>query len=327
MDEMRGRLYKKNRYFALVALCMLTSFCVAGDSSERPTDSVVPRSQSGPAEPDPSTRSLQSSSSDIILTVAVASEGVTIRLYDEFGSLVEQTPTLTPPAVANLTTPGGSAIELSVPGGVFSGAAIVDIYMRGLPRTRPIIDEADRRTMQKSAIPFGDLGPVEFIATTEPAGTVTITLSYPSGSSPALLNSLKAYYLERNEVVWMPVLSSRLDPEGRTVAFDVSSFDVFRLMTGSADDLKGVIVYPNPFHPRSAKDHVLKFIGLTDRVKIEIFTLRGDVVWSRHITYTGGGAIWDGRNLEGKEVASGLYVYQITNSHGEKSTGRISVIW
>ncbi len=327
MVEMRGRLYRIRKYSAPVIVCMLVSFCVAGDSSEKPTDTVAPRSQSEVTKPAPSVGAVQSSSSNIILTVAVASGGVTVRLYDEFGSLVEQTPTLTPPAVANLTAPGGSAIELSVPGGLFSGAAIVDIYIRGLPQTRPIIEEADRRTMQKSAIPFGDLGPVEFVATAEPSGTMTITLSYPSGSSPALLNSLKAYYLEKNEVIWMPVLSSRLDPERRTVAFDVSSFEVFRLMTGSADDLNGVIVYPNPFHPRSAMDQVLKFIGLTDHVRIEIFTLRGDLVWSRNIAYTGGGATWDGRNLEGKEVASGLYVYQITNSHGEKTTGRISVIW
>lgn len=324
---MREWLYERRRYSALTILCLLVSFCITGDSSERPVDTRTPKSLSVPAETSPTVRDVQSSSSNIILTVAVASGGVTVRLYDEFGSLVEQTPPLTPPAVASLTTPGGSAIELSVPGGVFSGSAIVDIYMRRLPRSRPIITEADRRTMQKSAIPFGSLGPIEFIATEEPTNAVTITLSYPSGSSPALLNSLKAYYLDKNEVIWMPVSSSRLDPEERTVAFDVSSFQVFRLMTGSADNLKGVIVYPNPFRPRLAKDNVLKFIGLTDNVDMKIYTLSGDVVWSRHVVHTGGGATWDGRNLEGREVASGLYVYQITNGDGQKSTGRVSVIW
>ncbi|KPJ59747.1 MAG: hypothetical protein AMJ46_09620 [Latescibacteria bacterium DG_63] len=327
MGEMRGRFYEKRKYPVLMMLCLLVSFCVSGDSSERPAEKRTPQSQSVPADRAARTKAVQSSSSNIVLTVAVASGGVTVRLYDEFGSLVEQTPTLTPPAVANLTAPCGSTIELSVPGGVFSGSAIVDIYMRGLPETRPIIDEADRRAMQNSAIPFGNLGPIEFVATEEPTSMVTITLSYPSGSSPALLNSLKAYYLEKNQVVWVPILSSRLDPERRTVAFDVASFEVFRLMTGSAENLKGVIVYPNPFHPRSAKDNVLKFIGLTDNVEIKIFTLSGDLVWSHRIVYTGGGATWDARNLEGREVASGLYVYQITNGHGEKSTGRISVIW
>ncbi|UCF79092.1 MAG: T9SS type A sorting domain-containing protein [Candidatus Eiseniibacteriota bacterium] len=326
---MRGWLYERRKYSLLLLLCLLASFCITGDASERAEyrDSARALPRSGQGDASKTTKAVQSSSSNIVLTVAVAGGGVTVRLYDEFGGLVEQTPPLTPPAVATLTAPGGSAIELAVPGGVFSGSAIVDIYMRGLPISRPIIDEADRRMMEQSAIPFGDLGPIEFVSTAQPSRTVTITLSYPSGSSPALLNSLKAYYLDKNQVSWIPVPSSRLDPEERTVAFDVSSFEVFRLMTGSADDLNGVIVYPNPFRPRSAKDHVLKFIGLTDRVEIKIFTLSGDIVWSRRLTYTGGGATWDGRNLEGKEVASGLYVYQITNARGEKSTGRISVIW
>jgi len=118
-----------------------------------------------------------------------------------------------------------------------------------------------------------------------------------------------------------------LNPEERTVTFEVSHFEIIRLMTGSSHDLNGVIVYPNPFRPRVAKDNVLKFIGLTDNVDLKIYTLSGDVVWSKHIGLTGGGATWDGRNLEGREVSSGLYVYQITNSDGEKATGRISVIW
>jgi hypothetical protein len=284
-----------------------------------------------PSDRAPDTRPLEATpavrSSSIALTVAVVREGVTVRLYDEFGSLHEKTPILTPPAMATLRAPDGSLIELNVPSGVFSGSAIIDIYMKGRPPVRPLIEEADKRAAEKSAIPFGETSPVEFTSTTEPRGTVFISLSYPPGSNPALLNSLRAYYLLNDNPTWMPVMSSRLDPEKRTVTFEVSRFEIIRLMTGSSHDLNGVIVYPNPFRPRSAKDNVLKFIGLTDNVDIKIYTLSGDVVWSKHIGLTGGGATWDGRNLEGREVSSGLYVYQITNSDGEKAIGRISVIW
>jgi hypothetical protein len=306
---------RRQRHLVLAALCLLTFFSVGGVSPER----------------SPDTRSLQAApaarSSNIALTVAVVSEGVTVRLYDEFGSLFERTTVLTPPAMAALRTPEGSSIELNVPGGVFSGSAIIDIYMKGRPAVRPLIEEADRRAAEESAIPFGDMGPVEFTSTTDPRGTVTISLSYPLGSNPALLNSLRAYCLPDDNPTWVAVTGSRLDPEKRMVTFEVSRFEVIRLMTGSSHDLAGMIVYPNPFRPRLAKDNVLKFIGLTENVDITIYTLSGDVVWSKHIRFTGGGATWDGRNQEGREVASGLYVYQITNADGQKARGRISIIW
>jgi len=313
--ESKALSRSRAKHIVLTALCLLTFFLVGGDLSDKASDPTCLEAASAVR------------SSSIALTVAVVSGGVTVRLYDEFGSLIENIPALVPPAVVSLKTPDGSLIELKVPGGAFSGPAIVDIYLKGRPPVRSLIKEADRRAAEKSAIPFGEMGPVEFASTTEPGGTVTVSISYPPGSNPALLNSLRAYYLLKNNVIWIPVTNSRLDPAERTVTFDVSHFEIIRLMTASSHDLEGVIVYPNPFRPRATKDNVLKFIGLTDNVDITIYTLSGDVVWNKHIRFTGGGATWDGRNLQGREVASGLYVYQITNADGEKATGRISVIW
>jgi hypothetical protein len=266
-------------------------------------------------------------SSNIRLTVTVVANGLTVRLFDESGSLVERTPALFPPAVASLQAPNGSLIRLDIPGGAFPNATVVDIYMEGRKQTRPTISEADKGAAEKSSIPFGDLGPLEFVSSRALQGAMTITLSYPEGQNPALLNTLKAYFLDKEITNWVPLRSSRIDPENRTVTFTAVRSDVFRLMTASAHDLKTVVVYPNPFRPREAKDNVLKFIGLTDDVDLKIYTISGDLVWGRHFRYSGGGATWDGRNSQGREVASGLYVYQATNGDGEKFTGRISVVW
>ncbi len=319
------RLLKKKPVFIMLTLVGL--LCLLGDDPVRMADkSLIELAPAIEAE-SRQVRAVESHSSTISLTVTVASAGLTVRLYDEAGSLVQKTQVLTPPAVASMTAPDGSTIELSVPGGVFSGPAIVDIYMEGRPHIRPIIEEATEKIMENSAIPFGTLGPLEFTSSARAGGTVTISLSYPDGSNASLLNSLRAYFLDMESTNWIPVRSSRLNSERRTVTFDVTRFEVFRLMTASAHDLKGVIVYPNPFRPREAKDNALKFIGLTDDVDIRIYTLSGDLVWRHYLRYSGGGASWNGRNLEGKEVASGLYVYQVTNGNGEKSTGRISVLW
>jgi len=266
-------------------------------------------------------------SSNIRLTVTVATSGLTVRLFNESGSLADQTPALFPPAAASLRAPNGSLIRLDIPDGAFPNATVVDIYMEGREQMRPTISEADKRAAEKSSIPFGDLGPLEFISSKALQGAMEITLSYPEGQNPALLNTLKAYFLDKEITNWVPLRSSRVDPESGTVTFTAVRSDIFRLMTASAHDLRTVVVYPNPFRPREAKDNVLKFIGLTDDVDVKIYTISGDLVWGRHFRYSGGGATWDGRNSQGKEVASGLYVYQVTNGDGEKSTGRISVVW
>jgi len=324
---MRIPLRDRDKHVVLLTLCLMMAFSLPAKTSEEPAHRKPLQALSTQTSEPRQTGVNHSQSSIIVLTVSVVSAGVAARLYDEEGSLIGTTPPLTPPAVASLRTSGGSLIELDLPSGVFSGPTIIDIYLKGRLEVRPLIQEADRKAMGKSTLPLGEIGAVEFVSQARPTGTVTISLSYPSDSSPALLNSLRACYLERNSVAWLPVRGSRLNAAERTVAFDVSDFEVFRLMVSSAPDLRGVIVYPNPFRPDLAKDNVLKFIGLTDNVSIKIYTLSGELVWTKQVGYTAGGTTWDGRNLDGKTVSSGLYVYQITNAKGEKVEGRISVIW
>jgi len=326
-DKAASRPLVITRKSFLILSVAVGLLCLLGDDPVQMADrrllELVPETEAEARQ----VRPIERRSSDIRLTVTVAASGLTVRLFDESGSLVQQTPPLFPPAAASLRAPNGSLIRLDIPDGAFQNATVVDIYMEGRQSVRPAIREADRRAAEKSSIPFGDLGPLEFVASRAMQGTVTLTLSYPDGLNPALLNTLKAYYLDREITNWVPLRSSRLDPENRTVTFGAVRFDVFRLMTASAHDLKAVVVYPNPFRPREAMDNVLKFIGLTDDVDIKIYTISGDLVWSRHFVYSGGGATWDGRNSQGREVSSGLYVYQVTNGDGEKSTGRISVVW
>jgi hypothetical protein len=311
----------------LVLLAVVGLLWLLGDDPARIADRVLLELAPETEAESRQVRATDSKSSNIGLTVTIATGGLTVRLFDESGRLVEKTPVLSPPALASLRAPDGSLIELDIPSGAFPGAAIVDIYMEGRNEVRPLIREADRRSSERSAIPFGRLGPLEFVSSWRPQATVSISLSYPEGSSPALFNSVKAYFLDKESINWIPVRSSKLNPEQRMVTFEVERFEIYRLMAESAHNLKAVVVYPNPFRPREAKDYVLKFIGLTDDVEITIFTVSGDVVWNKHFRYSGGGATWDGRNSQGKEVSSGLYIYQVTNEDGEKFTGRISVLW
>ena len=85
---------------------------------------------------------------------------------------------------------------------------------------------------------------------------------------------------------------------------------------------KAVTVFPNPyygFNPQqsSFEDRFITFANLpvienSDKVKIDIFTLNGDIV--NKMKYTGQSTEfrWDLRNSSGKEINNGLYIASLT---------------
>ena len=70
---------------------------------------------------------------------------------------------------------------------------------------------------------------------------------------------------------------------------------------------------------------VFTFKYLTDEATIRIYNVALELV--RTVPKpAGSSASWDGENDSGDIVASGVYVYVITNIAGEKATGKIMVI-
>ncbi|MFH1859710.1 MAG: Ig-like domain-containing protein [bacterium] len=114
----------------------------------------------------------------------------------------------------------------------------------------------------------------------------------------------------------------------RTVTIDTTSPMI-------AEHLKKVIVYPNPFMPNSTSgnteiifggDKVPQEYRLTSQATIEIFHIAGELIKVIEETDGDGKATWDGRNDAGERVASGIYIYLITNPRGEKVMGKIGII-
>ena len=89
-------------------------------------------------------------------------------------------------------------------------------------------------------------------------------------------------------------------------------------------NLENLIVYPNPFKPALGHTGIV-FAGLTTDATIRIFDLSGqeisreDVIWQMSWT-------WNVKNREGEKVARGIYIYLVTNSQGEKKSGKIAVV-
>ena len=69
--------------------------------------------------------------------------------------------------------------------------------------------------------------------------------------------------------------------------------------------------YPNPF---SESTTIVFDAPQRSFVKVSIFTLAGELVWEHELFWDLGGRCqvdWDGRNGAGREVASGVYLYQV----------------
>jgi hypothetical protein len=93
-----------------------------------------------------------------------------------------------------------------------------------------------------------------------------------------------------------------------------------------------VVVYPNPFKPYEGHTHItfghpkdLKK-RLPKGATIKIYTLTGECVKTIEEKDGDGVAIWDGKNEENKPLATGIYIYLITNPEGKRCTGKIVII-
>jgi hypothetical protein len=115
----------------------------------------------------------------------------------------------------------------------------------------------------------------------------------------------------------------------KAVVAKVNHFTIFALMAyAPAVNLSDVIVYPNPFKPNSGLGHEKIIIdGLTEDVKIRIFTISGRLVreWEGS-TAPSYKWEWDVRNDDGEDVVSGIYVYVVTADGKEKARGKLAVI-
>lgn len=144
-----------------------------------------------------------------------------------------------------------------------------------------------------------------------------LILPYDSGVVPAGRESGVSVWREDGEG-WT-LLESLVDPSARTVHAKVDRPGSFIVLYESAGEVSGYLPvstslqanYPNPFNPSTTIPFDLR--NAAD-LNIAIFNVLGQKVaivaqgW-----YTAGQhkAVWDGRDLSGRPVASGLYLYRM----------------
>ena len=83
-------------------------------------------------------------------------------------------------------------------------------------------------------------------------------------------------------------------------------------------------VYPNPWRSDKNSGLPVTFANLPSGSTVKIFTVSGHLV--RTLNESGGGASWDLTTDSGDKVASGVYVYLITDGQGDKVKGKAAII-
>jgi hypothetical protein len=236
-----------------------------------------------------------------------------------------------------------------IPAGAMRGGETVDILLPD-ETTQQDVEEANLFLERWHIDPYID--PVfsetvrEFRSSTanvfKPA---TITLSYPDISEMQVSTSVGSDVIsslsqddEENFRIFRLNVSARVprwdfiqasqvvDTVQNTVSTQVRSFGVFRIAwLRLPENLDDLVVYPNPFIPSQSISGHITFKNLTENVDIQVYNLAGERV--RTIRKLGGGdeAIWDTRNEEGEEVASGTYIFVVQGDE-DTYTGKVIIL-
>jgi ligand-binding sensor domain-containing protein len=83
--------------------------------------------------------------------------------------------------------------------------------------------------------------------------------------------------------------------------------------------IEDVVAYPNPFIVRSQSDR-LNF-NFSKKGTVRLFTVAGELVAQFPVNTP-----WDGRNQKGQQVASGVYVYVLTDKDGKVGKGKVLLV-
>ncbi len=94
-----------------------------------------------------------------------------------------------------------------------------------------------------------------------------------------------------------------------------------------ATDLTRAYSYPNPYLPSQHKQGIT-FAELTAEAQIRIFNIVGELIYDSGMinTISPGTFNWLAVNQSGRPVASGIYIYLITNNEGQKKTGKVGIV-
>jgi spore germination protein YaaH len=137
-------------------------------------------------------------------------------------------------------------------------------------------------------------------------------------SDSELSIQIAASDIAQPETIQVTVMNGASGLESTPLPFRVGAF---AFLSGG---LSGAVVSPNPWTADVHQGKPVRFTGLTPGAQVRIFTMSARHVKS--LSGSSGLATWDLTNDDGKAVASGYYLYVVTDPHGNKARGKLAVV-
>ncbi|MDD5065887.1 MAG: hypothetical protein PHF84_02450 [bacterium] len=147
-----------------------------------------------------------------------------------------------------------------------------------------------------------------------------------TGADKVRVKTLKMYWLNEDRKEWALVEDSSADLVNNFIVAGISHLTMFvNMATLASLDLSNVAVYPNPSYDPSDSNRIV-FTRLTEKTRIRIYNVAGELVKKGLAGDSTGKCFWDGMNDSNKPVASGLYIYYAEDGASEPARGKLAII-
>jgi len=177
---------------------------------------------------------------------------------------------------------------------------------------------------------FGDSGVANFMATSwnplnntifpgdGPITVLRIMIKSQAQPGEYLIEFQNSLATSRGDTLVIPILQS----SGVTVLSPQA--------IGEENSIPGAFElsqnYPNPFNRTT---EILFWLGESGKVELKVYDLLGNVVTTLYSGWAEAGrniVIWNGRNDNSNDVASGLYFYRLVDASGNAATNQMTLL-
>ncbi len=165
-------------------------------------------------------------------------------------------------------------------------------------------------------------------------GTATVDIILPYNPLDVIgrnQNGLRLYYWDGYQWIQASDIQAVDTQNHRVIARGVKHLSMFAIFSTAASHLEKVIVYPNPYvegeHARITFGHPYEQgMQLTTNATIKVYNIAGELVATLEETNGDGILEWDATNDDHERLASGVYIYMVTNPQNERYIGKLAII-
>ena len=214
-------------------------------------------------------------------------------------------------------------VIVSIPQGTFAQDVVLTVRE---PAVLPAVDSEKYKATEVALELFTEGG-------VQPVETISLTFYVQDADIAGLDRDALSICYCGSAGEWVHINTQRA---GNTITGRTRHLSILRILQRQPElTVNNAIAYPNPYRPGSGTQFAegtqgagIVFGGLTERATIKIFTMAGEHVADLQETNGDGILLWNTENDNGEKVASGVYIFTITDpdNSSEKRKGKVVII-